>query len=258
VEVTLINHATVLVKLDGLYFLTDPMFGFSVSFFLPRLQRVGIPLEELPPLESILVSHNHYDHLNLRSLRRLRGSKTEKLILASGDGPYARRTGFKTFWELKWHESVSLESVRITCVPAKHCSGRKWWDRNRSAYCGYVLEGREGTVYFAGDTAYDSHFRALSERFSVDIALLPIGAYKPYEWFKNIHLTPQGALKAFTDLNARHLVPIHWGTFKISDEPMSEPPRLLQEEAANLGLTARVHILKNGESFNPDAFPESS
>lgn len=119
------------------------------------------------------------------------------------------------------------------------------WDKTPA--CGYVLKSSDRSIYFSGDTGYGQFLKELGTRFSLDVALLPIGAYKPYEWFKNIHLHPTTALRAFLDLQAKHLIPIHWGTFKISDEPMKEPPFLLAREAERLGIKDRVHILDNGD-----------
>ena len=115
--------------------------------------------------------------------------------------------------------------------------------------CGFVIESTNSAVYFAGDTGYGEHFGEIAQRFSIDVALLPVGAYKPYEWFKDTHLNPETAVRAFTALKAKMLVPIHWGTFKISDEPLGEPAVLLQEKARHLALTERVRVLNNGESF---------
>lgn len=151
---------------------------------------------------------------------------------------------------MKWWEKYKHEKISISCVPAKHKGKRNRWERNESLYCGYVIESNNGSAYFAGDTAYGEHFNEIGKRFTIDVALLPIGAYKPYEWFKNIHLNPKTALQAFLDLKAKHFVPIHWGTFKISDEPLHEPPILLQQEAEELGIIEKVHILENGKSFS--------
>jgi len=251
-KLTFINHATVLISLNGINIITDPVYSFSVSYFLPRLQRPGIPLERLPPLSAILISHNHYDHLNLRTLRRLRRRHSAAFIAPRGVGRYGRRTGFPRVLELERWESVEVEGVRITFVPAKHFSGRIPWDRNKSQFGGFIVEAGQTCVYFAGDTAHDEFFKELKNRFKIDVALLPIGAYKPHAWFRNIHLNPQTALQAFEDCGARYLIPIHWGTFKISDEPMDEPPQWLREEAKKKGILDRVHILRNGEVFTID------
>ena len=152
---------------------------------------------------------------------------------------------------MEWWETIALRGLTITCVPAKHFTGRKPWDRNGTKPSGYVIQSGRASVYFAGDTAYDvGIFRELRQQFSLDIALLPIGAYKPHAWFKNIHLNPPEALQAFLDTGAAMMVPIHWGTFKISDEPMSEPPEWLMKEARARGVDEKVRVLANGESVS--------
>lgn len=246
---TFINHATTLIELNGVHLITDPVYTRTVAFILPRLRKPGIPFENLPPIEFILISHNHYDHLNLRTLRRLRRKHQSTIIVPHGVAHYARKTGFKDIIEMNWWDTYEKSGLHITCVPAKHFSGRTPWDRNKSLYCGYVVESNGCCVYYAGDTGYGDFFKEIAKRFVPNVALLPIGAYKPYEWFKKIHMSPHAALQAFLDLRAQHLVPIHWGTFKISDEPFHEPPLLLRKEAERLGITERVHILHNGENF---------
>ncbi len=249
-RITFINHATVLVELGGATILTDPVYSFSISYFLPRLKRPGIPFDSLPSIDIVAVSHNHYDHLNFRTLRKLGRRDHPSMVVSSGDGRYARRLGFDPIHELQWWESVKEGNVRITCVPARHASGRTPWNRGRSKASGYVFEADGKAVYFSGDTAPGYFFSDIGKRFSLDVALLPIGAYKPLEWFKDIHLNPSTAIEAFRLCKANVLIPIHWGTFKISDEPMSEPPQLLREEAQRAGLSDRVKILENGEGMD--------
>lgn len=249
-RITFINHATVLIQFGERSILTDPVYSWSVSYFLPRLKRPGIAFNRLPSIDVIAVSHNHYDHLNFRTLRRLRRRDQSAMIMAQGDGRYARRLGFNRVEELPWWESIEVSGVTITSVPAVHFSGRTPWSRDRSAASGYVFQSKGKSVYFAGDTAEGDFLDELSSRFSLTVALLPIGAYKPHDWFKHIHLNPLTAVEAFRRSKARYLIPIHWGTFKISDEPMSEPPNLLLEEARRAGIEARIKILKNGESFD--------
>jgi len=246
-RITFINHATVLIQFGKTVILTDPVYSWSVSYFLPRLKKPGIPFNSLPSVDLIAVSHNHYDHLNFRTLRRLRRRNQCAIVMAQGDGRYARRLGFDRIHELKWWENVELNGITITAVPAVHFSGRTPWSRNRSAASGYVFQSNGKSVYFAGDTAGGDFLDELASRFSLTVALLPIGAYKPHDWFKDIHLNPRTAIEAFQRCEARYLMPIHWGTFKISDEPMSEPPQLLREEARKAGIEERVRILQNGE-----------
>jgi L-ascorbate metabolism protein UlaG (beta-lactamase superfamily) len=214
----------------------------------PRRQKPGIPFENLPPIDYVLISHSDYDHLNLKTLRMLRRKGASTIVIPRGLARYVRKSGFEEIVELNTGESGEKSELRITCTPAKHHSKRTAWDRTGSACCGFVVESKNHTVYFAGDTGYDEFFGELGSRFSIDVALLPIGAYKPEKWFRNLHLHPATAVKAFLDLNARHLVPYHWGTFWISDEPMDEPPRLLLAESERLALRDKVHVLKNGES----------
>ncbi|MGH2567968.1 MAG: MBL fold metallo-hydrolase [Bacteroidota bacterium] len=247
--ITLINHATVLIQLDDTNILTDPIYSQTISFFIPRLKKPGIAFRDLPPIHLILISHSDYDHLNLRTLRRLRRNHQAAIILPHGLANYGARTGFTTVLEMNWWDEYQKNSVRITCVPAKHSGTRTWLDKNRSLACGYLIQSKNAAVYFSGDTGYGDFFKDIASKCSLDAALLPIGAYKPYNWFKNIHLNPQTAIRAFLDLRAKHLIPMHWGTFKISDEAMDEPPLLLAKEAERVGVREKVHILGNGESF---------
>lgn len=249
-RITFINHATVLIRFGEKAILTDPIYSLSVSYFLPRLKKPGIPFNDLPAIDLIALSHNHYDHLNFRTLRRLNRRYHPALVVAQGDAHYGRRLHFDRIQELKWWDKIELDGIRIISVPAVHFSGRTPWNNNRSAASGYVFEFGEKSVYFAGDTAPGEFLDELASRFCLTVALLPIGAYKPHDWFKNIHLNPRTAIETFQRCKAKHLIPIHWGTFKISDEPMSEPPLLLREEARRAGVEERVTILENGESFD--------
>jgi L-ascorbate metabolism protein UlaG (beta-lactamase superfamily) len=248
-SLTLINHSTILLQLGKVTVITDPIYSRTISYIFPRRQKPGIAFSELPPIDAILVSHHDYDHLNMKTLRRLRRRRSSTIIMPRGLARYGERAGFEDIVELRWWEGCQRGPLKVTCVPAKHSSKRSPVDRERSACCGYVVEGNGRIVYFAGDTGYDAFFSEIGLRFNIDVALLPIGAYKPYEWFKDKHLHPHTAIQAFLDLRARHLIPMHWGTFWISDEPMDEPPRLLREEAERRGLQERVHILRNGGQF---------
>ena len=248
-KITFINHATLLIQLDGVNILTDPIYSRTVSFMFPRRQKPGIPFEDLPPINYILVSHSDYDHLNLKTLRMLSRKGPSTIVNPRGLALHARKAGFEDIVELDTWESTERPDVKIICTPAKHHSKRTAWDRTGSACCGFVLQSKNHTVYFAGDTGYAEFFAELGSRFSIDAALLPIGAYKPEKWFKNLHLHPATAVKAFLDLKAQHLIPYHWGTFWISDEPMAEPPQLLLAESERFQLRDKVHILNNGESI---------
>jgi L-ascorbate metabolism protein UlaG (beta-lactamase superfamily) len=248
-KITFINHATLLIEMDGVTVLTDPIYSRTVSFMFPRQQKPGIPFDKLPPVNYVLVSHSDYDHLNLKTLRMLRRKGPSTIVIPRGLSRYAQKAGFEKIVELAEWDLCQKPDITITCTPAKHHSKRTAWDRNGSACGGFVIQSKNHTVYFAGDTGYAEFFAEVGSRFSIDVALLPIGAYKPEKWFKNLHLHPATAVKAFLDLKAQHLIPYHWGTFWISDEPMAEPPKLLREESERFQLHDRVHILNNGESI---------
>jgi L-ascorbate metabolism protein UlaG (beta-lactamase superfamily) len=243
-RLTWIGHATWLVQLDGLSFLTDPILSDSLPGFIERNVPPGLPFDRLPRVDAALVSHNHYDHLDLPTLKRLgapvvAGLGTERLL---------RRERLAAT-PLGWWESTRVGGVRITFVPAQHFSQRGLFDRNRALWGGFVIEGSSATIYFAGDTALFPGFRQIGERFHVDAALLPIGAYDPSWFMAPVHLSPEEALRAFADLGATTFFAMHWGTFKLGDEPLDEPPRRLEAERLRLGLPReRVRVLAVGET----------
>ncbi len=235
--------------MGGVNILTDPTYNFSVGFIAPRMQKPGIPFKQLPNIDVILISHNDYDHLSIRTLRRLRRRHQSTVIGPLGDRKYVLRAGFSRGEEMNVWESLEAEGLTIHCVPAKHKSSRSLFQRDKRLCCGYVVERHGKSVFFAGDTGYGGHFTEIGERNHPEVALLPIGGYKPAKWLSETHLDPQGTLRAFLDLGARILVPVHWGTFKISDEPLREPPTLLMQEARRLNVVDRVRVLANGETL---------
>ena len=244
-RVTWLGHATFLVQLDGKTFLTDPILGDVWPGFIHRNVPPPIAVERLPHVDAALVSHDHYDHLDLPTLKRLgvpvvAGLGTRRLL--------ARHGLFVT--ELGWWSSARVGDVTITFVPAQHFGRRGLGDGNRRLWGGFVLQGRSASVYHAGDTASFDGFRQIARRFpGLDAALLPIGAYDPGWFMERVHLTPEQALAAFGDLGAATFFAMHWGTFKLTDEPLDEPPRRLEAERVRLGLPPeRVRVLAVGES----------
>jgi N-acyl-phosphatidylethanolamine-hydrolysing phospholipase D len=239
-SLTWIGHATLLVRMDGVTFLTDPMFSeraSPVSFVGPkRLVAPGVPLEELPPIDFVTLSHDHYDHTDLPSIERL-ARRGVRFVAGLGMGDLVRESGGEVV-ELDWGESVRMGAVRVHCVPAQHFSGRSIVGQGRRLWAGWVVEGPTRRFYHAGDTGYFDGFRALRVRFGpIDVAALPIGAYLPAEIMRFVHLDPHEAVRAGLDLGARHVVAMHWGTFDLTDEPLDEPPRRFRAAAAaaNLG-----------------------
>jgi L-ascorbate metabolism protein UlaG (beta-lactamase superfamily) len=204
-----------------------------------------LPAKALPPIAAQLVSHNHYDHMDAPSLRAVGAPVVvglENARLVGGRLPVT---------ELGWWDAVDIGDVRVTYVPSQHWSRRGLNDANRALWGGFVLENGGVSIYHSGDTAYFEGFAEIGRRFPrIDVALLPIGAYDP-EWFMSKqHLNPADALRAFGDLGARKVVAMHWGTFKLTDEPLDEPPALFRQGATNLGLADGVaHVAAVGETI---------
>jgi N-acyl-phosphatidylethanolamine-hydrolysing phospholipase D len=251
-SITWIGHSTFLVRMDGVTFLTDPMFSeraSPVSFAGPRrLVAPGVPLEELPRIDFVTLSHDHYDHTDLPSIAAL-ARRGARFVAGLGMGDLVRQAGGDVV-ELDWGGSVTMGPVRVYCVPAQHFSGRSLGGRGRRLWAGWVVEGPTRRFYHAGDTGYSAGFRALREQFGeIDLAALPIGAYAPRAMMRFVHLDPDEAVQAALDLDANHAVGMHWGTFDLTDEAPDEPPRRFRAAANAAGLGPdRVWVLAVGET----------
>jgi L-ascorbate metabolism protein UlaG (beta-lactamase superfamily) len=238
---TWIGHASFLLQFSGLNALIDPNFA-NWLFLLKRLKHPGLRLEDLPPIDLVLLTHAHFDHFHKPTLKRLPSPRIG--IMPWGCGSLARRLGFSRIIELRWWESFGHDDWRVTLVPAQHWGARTLRDTQRG-WGGFLVESRGRRVYHAGDTAWFDGFREIGERCRPEIALLPIGAYHP-ESFRRVHMGPDEALKAFHALGARAFVPMHYGTFKLSFEDLDEPPRWLHELAEAGRVRDRVHMLEEG------------
>jgi N-acyl-phosphatidylethanolamine-hydrolysing phospholipase D len=249
---TWIGHSTFLVRMDGVTFLTDPMFSDRagpVSFAGPRrLAPPGVPLDALPTLDFVLLSHDHYDHADLASVRRL-AARGVRFVVPRGLADWIKSAGGDAI-ELDWWQDVELGGVRLTCAPARHFSGRSLWDSDRRLWAGWIVAGPTRRFYHTGDTGYSPEFAALGERFGpVDLAAVPIGAYLPAAMMHPVHTTPEEALQIGLDVGARRIVAMHFGTFDLADEPLDEPPQRFRREAERLGLGPdRAWVLKIGET----------
>ena len=242
-RVTFINHSTTLIQLDGINILTDPVWSERVSpvgFAGPRRHvPPGIRFEELPPIDIVLVSHNHYDHLDVNTLKRLRDCR---IITPLGNAALLRRHGIAAT-ELDWWESDG----NITAVPAQHFSARGLTDRDRNLWSGFVIGSRFGNVYFAGDTGWGAHFKEIALRHDpIRLALLPIGAYLPRWFMRHAHINPSEAVDAHHALRAQTSVAIHFGTFELGDDGQEEPVWDLKEAIKGKG-NPRFWILQQGE-----------
>lgn len=238
---TWIGHASFLVQFEGLNALIDPNFA-NWLFLLKRLKRPGLRIQDLPPIDLVLLTHAHFDHFHKPTLRRLPSARIA--VMPWGCGGLAKRLGFERIVELQWWESFGAGDWKVTFVPAKHWGARTLNDTRRG-WGGFILENRGRRLYHAGDSAYFEGFREIGERMDPELALLPIGAYQP-ESFRNVHMGPDEALQAFRDLGSSWLVPMHFGTFKLSFESLDEPERWLRTLAAEHRMTERVRFLEEG------------
>jgi L-ascorbate metabolism protein UlaG (beta-lactamase superfamily) len=234
-RVTFVNHSTVLVQMDGINVLTDPIWSercSPVSFAGPRrVVAPGLCFEQLPPIDVVLVSHNHYDHLDLPTLRRLADERRPRIFVPLGNRGTLDRAGVDGSEELGWWRSANVrDGVEVYAVPAQHFSGRGLFDRDRGLWAGFVVTGPAGAMYFAGDTGFGPQFGQIRERFGPPrLALLPIGAYRP-EWFMSrVHMSPDEALRAHEILDAGTSVGIHFGTFRLADDGQDEPAERIEE-----------------------------
>jgi L-ascorbate metabolism protein UlaG (beta-lactamase superfamily) len=226
-RLTWIGHASFLGGLAGARFLVDPVLSERVGWLYRRHVAPGLAPEELPAVDALLVSHNHYDHLDLEAVRHL--PRSTPVFVPEGLGRWFVRRGFTAVTELRWWQSAECGPLRITLVPARHWSRRGLFDTNRSLWGGFVVEGGGAALYHAGDTGDFPGFREIRERFpSLTAAMLPIGAYRPGWFMEPNHLNPEQAARAFLELGAHHLVPMHWGTFQLTDEPLREPAARLR------------------------------
>jgi L-ascorbate metabolism protein UlaG (beta-lactamase superfamily) len=252
-RVTFVNHSTVLLQTEGINILTDPVWSrrvSPVSFSGPQRHRApGIRFEDLPPIHCLLISHNHYDHFDAPTLRRLAATHEPAVFCPLGLAEPLRGLGFRNVRELDWWQSHRWGEVGIHCVPAQHFSARTPFDRNRTLWCGWVIETAHGNLYFAGDTGFCDVFTALRDRFSrFRLALLPIGAYEP-EWFMGpIHMTPEQAVEAYALLNTATAIAIHFGTFALADDGETEPVERLQRALQKREDGDNFWVLREGEA----------
>jgi L-ascorbate metabolism protein UlaG (beta-lactamase superfamily) len=248
IHVTFINHSTVLLQQSGLHILTDPIWSERASPLAsigPRRRRApGVLWDDLPRIDIVLLSHNHYDHLDLPTLRRLRDSGQSQFIVPTGVAALLRSESIGPVHELDWGESLATSGIAIHSVPALHFSGRSLFDTNRTLWCGFIIETFQGPVYFAGDTAFGNHFAQIRERFgSPRLAFLPIGAYQPRWFMAPVHMAPEDAIRAHEILASKTSIAIHHGAFQLADEGIDTPKRAVLSRAVDSFL-----VLDNGQS----------
>ena len=254
VVLTFVGHASFLIQVAATNLLIDPVYAeraSPVSFAGPRRVRApGVRFDDLPTIALVLLSHNHYDHCDLRTLRALDRRFQPRFVAPIGNGRLLRAAGIRAVEELDWWQSASTAPLPITLTPAQHFSARSMFDRNRALWGGFLIEAAGRRILFAGDSGYGPHFREIATRLSpIDLALLPIGAYEPRWFMKDIHMNPAEAVQAHLDLAARRSIAMHFGTFQLTPEGIDEPVRELAKALRERDVPA--------ERFRPAVVGES-
>jgi L-ascorbate metabolism protein UlaG (beta-lactamase superfamily) len=241
-QITWIGHASFLLQSEGFNVLVDPVWSNWLGF-IKRVRHPGLEIDDLPPIHAVLVSHAHFDHLHLGGLRRI--GQGQPIIVPTGVGNLVRRTGFGKIIEMQHWATTRIGPLEITFTPTKHWGARMVHDVHRS-FGGFIIRNSSGrTVFHCGDSAYFDGFTEIGTAAPIDLAILPIGAYKAMSG-REVHMNPEEALDAFRDLNARHMVPMHYGTYPLGGEPMHEPLERLLAATSARGLENHVRILDEG------------
>lgn len=246
IQITWIGHATFLIQVAGLNILTDPIFSersSPVSFIGPkRFAPPGIPFDDLPEIHVVVISHNHYDHLDLPSVEKI-GNKA-KFFVPLRLMDWFKENGIENVIEMDWWQNTSFKDLNFHCVPAQHFSGRSLLDRDKTLWAGWVIETHLGNIYFAGDTGYSPDFLEIGKKFNpIKVAMIPIGAYKP-RWFMGpVHVDPPQAVQIHQDLGSERSIGMHWGTFDLADEAIAEPPIYLKQALKESGSSEEEFIV---------------
>ena len=249
IAATFIGHSTFLVQFGGLNLLTDPVYSERVgpwNLAGPRRVRPpGVPFEQLPHIDAVLLSHNHYDHMDLSTLARLRRKFDPLLVTTLGNERFLRKRGFAKVVELDWWESHEcLRHLQVLLTPAQHFSSRHVFDRDRTLWGGFVVSTGGQRVYFVGDSGYGGHFRQIAKRVGdIDLALIPIGAYEPRWFMRRAHVNPEEAVRIHLDVRPRKSVGMHFGTFHLTDEAIDDPPRHLREALRECNVRAEEFVV---------------
>lgn len=252
---TWVGHSTFLVQLDGINLLTDPHWGEMTSpvrFTGPRrLTRPGLAFAKLPRIHAVVISHDHYDHLDEETVTRLAREHRPTFFVPLGIKAWLADRGITDVVEMDWWEERAFRGLTIVCTPAQHSSGRGFRDQNRRLWSSWVVAGRARRLYFAGDTGYTPSLREIGRLGPFDLVLVPVGGYSGYEGRRHPnHVNPEEAVQLFDEIGGRLMVPMHWGTFDLNREPPDEPPARILAEALRRGLEERIALLSPGQSIH--------
>ncbi|MEN8700485.1 MBL fold metallo-hydrolase [Bacillus infantis] len=250
-SVTWIGHSTFLLQMGGLNIITDPVWALRMGV-QRRLTEPGLPIASLPPIDVVLISHGHYDHLDFPAIKKLAGNPA--FYVPAGLKKAFTKRGYKNVHEADWWDSFEAGALKLTFVPAQHWTRRGLNDTNTSHWGGWTIEHpeEEQSVYFAGDTGYFRGFKDIAEKHKLDIVLMPIGAYEP-EWFMSVsHINPEDAVKAFLELKGKLFIPMHYGAYRLADDTGPEALERLEKEWDRLALPKeQLKVLKLGGTFWP-------
>ena len=249
-----VGHASIMINHSNLTILTDPHFSDYASPFTfigpKRITPTPFTTSDLPPVDIVIISHNHYDHLDEYSIRQISMYQPKvKFLVPLGLKNLLIEWGAKNVTELDWWQSIKIKGATFQPTPVQHWSKRSAFDRNKTLWAGWMIQWQDFSFYFAGDTGYSDDFKGVSKRLgNPDLAAIPIGAYEPREFMKSSHINPKEAVTVFKDLGAKYAIAIHWGTFKLTLEKMDEPPRLLEQALENARVSRnRFKVLQHGE-----------
>ena len=257
-RITYVNHSTFLIQVNGVNILTDPVWSERTSPFQfagpKRMRPPGIKFEDLPKIDVVLLSHNHYDHLDLPIVKKIFEIHKPEFITPLGVKAFLEQKGIRGKGDLDWWDEVALnDTLKVQAVPAQHFSGRGTFDRDATLWCGYVIKRKEGNIYFVGDTGYNEKtFKEIGERCApIAVAFVPIGAYKP-QWFMSpIHCSPEEAVKIHMEVKAKVSIADHYGTFALADDGQHEPAQQLEVALKKFNLPSEQFILlEEGRSMN--------
>jgi len=253
-KITFVNHATFLLQIDGINILTDPIWSNRASPYQwigpKRMRKPGIAFEDLPDIDTVLISHNHYDHLDIHAIKRLHEQYDPQFVVPLGVEKLLHKHGISKTIHLDWWEETQTEQqLRLTAVPARHFSGRGLFDRNKTLWCGYVLHTSLGNIYFAGDSGYGDFFKEIGHRFGpMHTSMIPIGAYKPRWFMAPIHMSPEEAVLAHRDVQSQQSIAMHFGTFPMADDGMFEATEDLEIARKSNNISEeQFRILEEGD-----------
>ncbi|MBK2111905.1 MBL fold metallo-hydrolase [Francisella tularensis subsp. novicida FSC159] len=253
-SITWLGHAAFLIKLNGCFIVTDPFLSNNAGpGFLGPKREIFSPLDlsELPKIDMLIISHNHYDHLDSKLIKNFPDKKNIKVIVPLGLSNFFIKRGFKNVTEMGWWQQIDINDITIGCLPCVHFSGRGLFDRNKTLWASFSIKDKNKKVWFSGDTAYGEIFKEIGKKEEYfDLALIGIGAYEPRDFMCSVHATPEEAIQIAKDIKATKTIGMHWGTIRLTPEPFFEPPKRFKQAAKDQKYgQENALILKIGETI---------